>query len=211
MNSRIEQPVMDPKQVNRNRIKLLGVFGVALIPVVAAAVMYFGGVALPTGKTNKGNLVWPPVVLSDQQVISSELIAEIQKDGLWVLMLTGSGACEAVCEERLHTIRQVNVSMGKALDRVGRLYLGDVAFDGMPNVVAKYPKLKLFETESSRLAAFESLAVDSSALERASLEANWNIWLVDPLGNVILQYGLENDGYDMIGDLKKLLKLSNIG
>ena len=211
MNSRIEQPSMDPKQVNRNRLKLLGVFGIALVPVIAAAVMYFGGVALPTGKTNKGNLLLPPMVLSEQSAISSLLSDDIKKEGLWVLMLTGAGECIDVCRERLHTLRQVNVAMGRELSRVGRFYVGDMTDNDQQVVLSDYPKLKFYNASASALEILEQQAVEKSGLKPESIESNWNVWLIDPLGNVVLQYGLENDGYDMIGDLKKLLKLSNIG
>ena len=211
MNSRIEQPSMDPKQVNRNRLKLLGVFGIALVPVIAAAVMYFGGVALPTGKTNKGNLLLPPMVLSEQSAISSLLSDDIKKEGLWVLMLTGTGECIDVCLERLHTLRQVNVAMGRELSRVGRFYVGDMTDNDQQVVLSDYPKLKFYNASVSALEILEQQAVEKSGLKPESIESNWNVWLIDPLGNVVLQYGLENDGYDMIGDLKKLLKLSNIG
>jgi hypothetical protein len=211
MNSRIEQPSMDPKQVNRNRLKLLGVFGIALVPVIAAAVMYFGGVALPTGKTNKGNLLLPPMVLSEQSAISSLLSDDIKKEGLWVLMLTGTGECIDVCLERLHTLRQVNVAMGRELSRVGRFYVGDMTDNDQQVVLSDYPKLKFYNASASALEILEQQAVEKSGLKPESIESNWNVWLIDPLGNVVLQYGLENDGYDMIGDLKKLLKLSNIG
>jgi hypothetical protein len=202
---------MDPKQVNRNRLKLLGVFGIALVPVIAAAVMYFGGVALPTGKTNKGNLLLPPMVLSEQSAISSLLSDDIKKEGLWVLMLTGTGECIDVCLERLHTLRQVNVAMGRELSRVGRFYVGDMTDNDQQVVLSDYPKLKFYNASASALEILEQQAVEKSGLKPESIESNWNVWLIDPLGNVVLQYGLENDGYDMIGDLKKLLKLSNIG
>jgi hypothetical protein len=211
MSSHVEQPPMDPKQVNRNRMKLLGVFGVALIPVIAAAVMYFGGIALPTGKTNKGNLLWPPIVLSEQNAISPAVNDVIVQDGLWVLMLTGKGDCTDTCLERLHTLRQVNVAMGKELDRVGRVYVGEMSAETKMNLASTYPKLKIFESSASNLITFKNQAINSSGVAPQSIESSWNIWLVDPLGNVILQYGLDNDGYDMKGDLKKLLKLSNIG
>ena len=35
--------------------------------------------------------------------------------------------------------------------------------------------------------------------------------VVDPLGNVIFYFSLEQVGGDLLGDLKRLLRLSNIG
>ncbi|KZY71874.1 hypothetical protein A3738_23500 [Oleiphilus sp. HI0066] len=58
-------------------------------------------------------------------------------------------------------------------------------------------------------------SVDESALielyKQADTSKTWNLWVSDPLGNVILRYDSTNSGYDLKDDLKKLLKLSNIG
>ena len=37
------------------------------------------------------------------------------------------------------------------------------------------------------------------------------LWIVDPHGNLVLRYGAEVNGKDLLKDLRQLLKLSNIG
>lgn len=37
------------------------------------------------------------------------------------------------------------------------------------------------------------------------------IWVVDPLGNLVMRYGLETELKELLEDLKKLLKVSRIG
>jgi hypothetical protein len=37
------------------------------------------------------------------------------------------------------------------------------------------------------------------------------LWIVDPLGNLVLRYPAEADGKNILIDLKQLLKISNIG
>jgi hypothetical protein len=37
------------------------------------------------------------------------------------------------------------------------------------------------------------------------------LWIVDPLGNLVLRYPPETNGKDVLNDLRQLMKISNIG
>lgn len=208
--------VMDPKTVKRNRIKLLGIFAVALLPLFFAFAMYFGDWAIPQGKTNKGSLIWPPVTLNsidtkEGQQTENALMTKVRETKTWTIMITGASACDANCLDSLHTIKQVNIALGKEAKRVSRLMVSVLGEAELQQVMSDYPEMLSHKVESSELHNFHAAAV-AHGLESESLEAQpWMVWVVDPLGNVILQYTKNNDGYDMIDDLKRVLKLSNIG
>ena len=195
--------------VRANQLKLIGIFAIALVPVLLAVLMYFGKVAIPTDKTNKGLLIWPPVELSKLGIGGKSPLAIVQKEKTWFLMLAGNGTCEQDCQELLHTMRQVHVSMGRELQRVSRLFVADLAVQPIAEIKDLYPELKLASFEQHNEASVFStlMGMDDSTGEHGS----WHVWLVDPLGNVLLRYDASHSGYDMIDDLKKLLKLSNIG
>ncbi|TNC81415.1 MAG: hypothetical protein C9356_08780 [Oleiphilus sp.] len=191
-------------QRRKSQLKLLGIFAVATVPVIAAFVMYFGGIAIPGNTTNKGHLLWPPAeisVLGKYENSASAIIAQEQK---WFLMLSGNGACSEQCLDLLHAMRQVHVSMGRELERVGRMLVG--VTDQQGTLLKQYPKLKMAVLDPSMQGRVAPLLSDGEVSADA-----WVIWLVDPLGNVLLRYDAEHTGYDMISDLKRLLKLSNIG
>jgi hypothetical protein len=57
--------------------------------------------------------------------------------------------------------------------------------------VAKYPGLRLLSGSGSPLAA--------------------GIYIVDPLGNLVLHYPVDASGKSVLTDLKRLLKVSQIG
>ena len=208
-DSTIGQP-MNRAEINRNRWKLVGIFAIAVVPVVLAFTMYFAGFAIPQGKTNKGQLLWPPVELGQSAIPALRALTPTgEESGKWSLMLSGRATCDADCEARLHEIRQVNVAMGRESERVGRILASDVSPEQSAALKAHYPALQVVSVSPENLAQFETQAQQVGAASTAHDE--WQVWLIDPLGNVILQYGPQQDGYDMMADLKRLLKLSKIG
>lgn len=192
-------------QRKKNQMKLLGIFAVATLPVVAAFVMYFGGVAIPGNTTNKGHLIWPPTEISALGTHSQSASAIIKDEQKWFLLLSGKGECKERCMDLLHTMRQVHISMGRELDRVGRMVIGSETAQ-REALLKQYPKLQIADLKPAlQNKVAEALSGDTAPVD------TWVVWLVDPLGNVLLRYDATHTGYDMINDLKKLLKLSNIG
>ncbi len=207
---------MDARTVKLNRLKLIAIFAVAVIPVILAMVMYFGGVAIPSAKTNKGNLIWPPVPIDalgasstlSQQNSVKETILNSKK---WTLMVTGGSVCDEQCMALIHTVRQVNVSMAKNMDRVSRVLVSGLAGEAIVAIEQSYPQMVTHQIISEQIKAFQAQAQAKGAVFQGADNTPWTVWIVDPLGNVIVQFTDAHDGYDMIHDLKKLLKLSNIG
>lgn len=188
----------------RNQIKLLGIFAVAGIPVILAMLMYFGSFAIPTGKTNKGELIVPALSLGDfgLEATSEGLYEETQ--GKWLLIQTGSGECDAICQDMAHTARQVNILMAREQGRVARIFMG-ADEQVFRKVLAKdYPELRYLPLANDIQETLPGI-INSEA------NSSWQLWISDPLGNVILHYDATHSGYDLKDDLKKLLKLSNIG
>lgn len=75
----------------------------------------------------------------------------------------------------------------------------------LPKVVARLGK------DSDRVSIF-AVSAAQDELSSPKLEALGDaIWLVDPLGNIVLRYPLSMQPEDLLKDLKKLLKLSGIG
>jgi len=203
----------DHKQVRRNQLKLIAIFGVALVPLLLAAVMYYAGWGVPDSKTNKGDLIWPPVSLLDEAggADTQAFSEHIREDKKWQMIVTGPEDCLETCQEYLHMVRQVNVAMGREADRVGRmLLLHKLDAQKLDALRQTYPRLAVRSIGAKSWGAFYS-NVRSKLPSSVLIQDEWAVWLVDPLGNVILHYGPGHDGYDMKDDLKRLLKLSNIG
>lgn len=189
---------LERKSVRRNQIKLLGIFAVALLPLLLAVLMYFGGFAVPKGHTNHGELVVPPLSVS---LLGPEPLEYLEQNRTWQLMLVGQGECADNCSQWLHTMRQVHILMGREMDRVSRMFVGTQSVgEGLKD---SYPNLTVLKTN-------ETLIQDFNDSDSAPSDT-WQLWLVDPLGNAMLRYDHRHTGYDIKDDLKKLLKLSKIG
>ena len=65
------------------------------------------------------------------------------------------------------------------------------------------------EREYPRLGRYP---LDPQSYDKASGTASGaQLWLVDPLGRVVLHHSASQPGKDLLDDLKRLLKLSKVG
>ncbi len=171
----------------RPGLKLAAVFAVCAAPFVLGWLAYeyrwFSG-----QKTNYGELITPRPI--------DGALAPLR--GKWVLVTADAAACSAACERKLYIVRQVRKAQGKDAARIERLWL--VTDGGKPR--------------AGLLAALEGahLATPSAPLLQflpgSPLE---HIYLVDPLGNLMLRFPAEADPAKMIKDLQRLLKYSSFG
>lgn len=117
--------------------------------------------------------------------------------GRWVLLAGDPGGCAADCERKLYATRQARTMQGKDQDRLVRALL--VGGDAMPapELLAQHPGLVVVRVPAGALAA---LPGDEGG-----------IWLLDPLGNLVLRYSDAPDIKGVAKDLTRLLLASRIG
>lgn len=117
--------------------------------------------------------------------------------GKWVLAVAAPGACDAACTQALYATRQARTLQGREMDRVARVWF--VTDDAMPpaELSAQHPDLSLVRVPATGLAAW------GSGSER--------IYLIDPLGNLVLAFPRDPDIKGMGRDLTRLLRASRIG
>lgn len=197
-----------PEQARKSRRTVFLLFAFGFGPMILATIMFYTGWLNPAGHTNQGTLIKPTVPVADLhlETLSGEPFAERfsagQADPQWQLVVA-AGACGSQCEELLYLARQANIALGKNANRVSRAaVLGSITGD----LAARWPtEYRLME----RLVP----APGSTPAWPAGInpEKEPRIMLVDPFGNVMMHYGPENSGKDMLEDLKHLLKLSLVG
>ena len=181
------------------RYKAAIIFLIPFLVVIASTALFYSG-ASPEGRTNNGQLIDPPIDLS-------ELSIEGLKDGFpekWIIMHFLKGPCELDCWKSLYKTRQVNVLLGRDRQRLSR-YLVLSNFDNLSEsdlikLSSEYPNLKIRQIDRQNLPV--EFFVD---------EINGSYLLFDPLGNGILFYNSKLPGGELLEDLKKLLKNSKIG
>jgi hypothetical protein len=115
--------------------------------------------------------------------------------GKWVLVTLDAAACGPRCERKLYIVRQVRRAQGKNAGRVERLWL--LTDGGTPR--------------AELLAALDGSRIAAADAALASAIAGDYIYLVDPLGNLMMRFPAEPEAKRMIQDLERLLKYSSFG
>ena len=161
------------------------------VGVVCAAPLVLGTAAYlfdwRSGTTSNYGELLPP------KPVSAPALEPLR--GKWVLVTFDSAACDAYCERKLYIVRQIRRAQGKDMDRVERLW---ALTDGGK------PRAEL-------LAAIEGTHLGTVAPGGFPGNAAEHIYLVDPLGNLMMRYPRDPDPSKMIKDLQRLLKYSRAG
>jgi cytochrome oxidase Cu insertion factor (SCO1/SenC/PrrC family) len=179
---------------------LIAVF---ILPFTMAVLLHFIDLK-PSGKSY-GNLIQPPKSLQIPMLKDAQgkVFKPEQWNKIWSIVAIDSTGCAAQCAERVHMLKQVHTSMNKEIDRVQRVLLVPT---GMKSEVSsllqkKYPDLIILAGTDQESVKFA-----------AEFDVNkGNVFLVDPLGNLMMSYPDKFDPKGLYSDLKRLLKNSWAG
>ena len=200
---------MNDKQLNRrkNKLALFGLFLIFLAPVLFA--WYFLYVS-PAEKEHKnlGNLIQPARAFSDIKLQDPYENSQSSLFGKWNLVFLNKGECLDQCLANMYKIRQIRLAMSKHDSRVQRVVIMDAVSDSITtnSFTEDYrgqlvlPADDLSDIENQH---FKMDDKDPYELDR--------IYIIDPIGNLMMFYESDANPMDIIKDLKLLLKSSRIG
>jgi len=190
---------------------------VCTAPVVASYLAYYA--MQPGGRTNFGALIEPqrPTPALALRALDGTSYAASGLRGKWVMLQVGDGACDAGCRRQLWILRQLRLTTGRERERVQRLWLvtDDAAID--PLLLREHEGTLVLRADAAELAGFLPLAAGAGAHDASAGPAarfdrlSDHIWLVDPLGNLMLRWPRDEDPQRMKRDLLRLLAASSIG
>jgi hypothetical protein len=186
----------------RGRLKLLALLLVLATPVLASYYMYY--VVRPDGRTNYGALIeqHPVDSLGGEPVVGGvRTLGELR--GRWLMLVVAPSSCDAVCREHLYQIRQVRLTTGKDRDRVERVWL-------LPDAGTPDPQL-LAEHEGLRVLRVPGQAIAASLPATETTDVSDHIWLIDPLGHLMMRFPRDADPSRIKKDVAKLLRASQVG
>ncbi|MHB1175786.1 MAG: SCO family protein [Sulfuriferula sp.] len=191
---------VSPPENKISRIKLLLLFALFALPVMVSYVAYYFWT--PSGKTSNYGELLPVKMLTGVTGVQADgaPFSLEQLKGKWVMVEFDSGKCDEYCREKLYTLRQVRMAQGAERDRVQRLWLIT------DNVV---PAAELMTDYAGTIVATTGQSVREKFPANGHIE-NY-IYLVDPLGNLMLRFPKNPNPSGMIKDIKHLLKTSQIG
>jgi hypothetical protein len=189
---------MTESQRTKGRLQFFLVAALFFGPLLFAAWLYYSGDTLqPESRANHGTLLEPIVNLVDRLPDSP-----VHDHRAWRLLYAEDGECGEPCRNALYTLRQSRLMLGKEMDRVERVFLHG----------EQRPDTLLVAEENKGVVTLQDPALRALLDDKKprSLPAG-GFYLIDPHGNLVLYFSPDIKPRDMVGDIKRLLKLSRIG
>jgi len=188
----------------RGRRTLIIVAAMFFLPVAVAFSLYYGKLWRPANSASKGELIDParPLTVAGLRHADGTPADAAVLSGKWTLVYIGDGRCDEACRESLSFGRQSRLALNNEMTRVQRVFLA----------TANCCDIEYLAREQAGL-----VALDASSPEAAALLAQFpgerahTLFIVDPLGNLMMRHDASRTSKDLLSDLKKLLKLSHIG
>ena len=195
----LEADAREEKRHGRGTLLLLAaMFALPLLIVAAMYQLQWH----PSGSSH-GNLISPPrpLQLVELQTLQGKRFGAAQWKDKWNLVYISRQNCDAACATQLHDLRQVHAALGKEIGRVQRILLvtADDKDESLAGIQAQYPDLIILTGPVA-----EKLAGQFGA-------HLGDVYLVDPLGNLMMRYPPGYEARGMYKDLMRLMTYSWVG
>jgi len=199
----------DPQQQQKkNRRTIVILASMSIIPFTIAWLLTKNPDFRPKS-THNGDLIVPVMTTerSELQGIDDFSIKNIDElKGHWVMLnIINSQDCNKVCADAIHATKQLRLMLNKDLTRVRRAV---IVVDGL-----QQDAFQAWWKEDDRLIKVkpdDAMMKKLTTISQGKIKEGMLI-IMDPLGNLMMQYPVGFDPYDVKRDLKKLLRISQIG
>ena len=172
----------------KGRRQLVALFAIAFVTLGASYLaFYLASSGAGWGTTNKGEFVTPATTVQEIDLRLPE--PDARNWWLWI----AADECDAGCLESVEKLQALHVLLNR---EAGRLRRGITLADGADDAgLAPF-------TELRRLVLGPAAAVTR----------DWRgIYIIDPNGNLVFRYAMDANPKDVLQDLKRLSKVSQIG
>jgi cytochrome oxidase Cu insertion factor (SCO1/SenC/PrrC family) len=204
---------MNTKKMSKKKFYLMmsGFLMIFALPMLSAWLLYqWDNHHAPVKTRNYGQLIQPPLDLSQLNLQTSDAHDQSQSRGKWLLLYVSPISYDPLCEDNLRKMRQIRIATGKDMQRVARAVL---TFSHQPAdnhlhqlLMTDYVGTVHFITDKQTFVHFiKPLSNAELVLQQGYL------YLVDPLGNVMMAYESNTDSAPIYKDLTHLLNNSQIG
>ena len=194
--------IAERRSGRRNFLLLASLF---FVPFVAAIWLYYASAWRPSLAAH-GELIDPPrplpaiaLALPDGGTASLDVLR-----GSWSLVYLAEKSCAEACTKALAELARVRLALDQDATRVQRvlLHAGDCCAPGFPGPDDQdLLVLGATGTEGKAyLALFPRAPYDTPS-----------IYVVDPLGNLMMRHSAAASAEGLLKDLERLLRLSSIG
>jgi hypothetical protein len=184
-------------------IVMLAIFAA---PVLAAWFLYFHPEYLPSGRSNLGELITPVVPLPADLALVTPAGDSLDREALtgkWTLVFLAGRDCGDPCRSRLRELRQIRLALGEASLSTERLLImtdpsGQTAGADLAREFAGMHLARTDTAGADRLLGL--LGQGDAALGR--------VYILDPMGNLMMRYAPDAPAKDTLKDMGRLIKAS---
>jgi cytochrome oxidase Cu insertion factor (SCO1/SenC/PrrC family) len=175
-------------------------------PLGLSFYLYYGGEWRPGGRVNAGALIDParPLPALSLPLLQGGVTDPQFLKRKWTMLYVQQGRCGDDCQRHLYDTRQVRTALDRDMDRVQRVFIGDEDCCDMQALRAMHPDLIAIRANPAAEAWL-------MLLPRGAGDKSQRIYLIDPLGNLMMFYEAGAKPKGMLEDMKRLLGLSHIG
>jgi len=204
MQTELSNQVKPENQQRKGRILfvLMAIFFV--VPIVVVMVMFKLNWK-PTGQSY-GELVIPPRLIEQTEALkdSDGKVASKFWADKWSMVYV-SDNCEQACKDKLHIMRQLHVSLYKDISRTQRVLI--TSTQDISKIKADYPDLLVINQSTEDI---KKLSQQFNLANEVAAQTD-RLYLVDPLGHIMMSYQTTMPAADIRKDLVRLLKYSWAG
>jgi cytochrome oxidase Cu insertion factor (SCO1/SenC/PrrC family) len=190
---------------SRNLRTLAILAGLFVVPLLVSFWAYYATDWRPAGHSNHGELISPPRPLPhvDLPRVKGDPAGGSLFKRKWTLVYLGGGNCNDACRRALYFMRQTRLGLNNEMTRVERVFL----------VTGSCCDRQFLGTEHAGLDVFDASGPGASNLlaQFPSTDRENSLFVVDPLGNLMMRYDDRLNPKGLLQDLQKLLRLSHIG
>ena len=196
---------------HRGRIKLWLVIAVCAAPALASYLVYY--FVRPDARSNYGALIEPqrPMPALHLKTLDGRDVDSASLRGKWLMVMVAAGDCPRACANKLYHLRQVRLTTGKDRERVVRVWLipDDTPLSTM--LIREYDGTEMLRADPKEISAWLGAGTTGGAASATAADYADHIYMVDPLGNLMMRFPVEADPNKIKRDLAKLLRASRVG
>ena len=173
-------------------------------PFVAALVIYFGNEYFSLTSKSNGTLIRPPLNLENielTQVNGTPVLANEFAKKWWLIYLAPQH-CTENCAIQVGKLRSIQLALNKNIMRVNRILL--IQSESLASS-------ELQQAQQDPQLVIDKIQNPSYMQNHCPNTQDDGIFIMDPLGNIMLCYDSTKEPQYILKDLEKLLKASQIG
>jgi hypothetical protein len=186
------------------RWKALLVLAICAAPMIASYLTYY--VIKPTARNNYGALIDPrdhPLPDLGGKLLDGQPVSLDAYKGRWLMIQADSGDCGDPCVKKLFAQRQLRAMQGQASDRIEPIWL---ITDDKP-----LSTVLMRAYDGTRMVRVNAAALRAWLPTEPGTQVEDHIYLVDPLGHLMMRFPKDPEPKKVKADMSKLLAASAIG